>query len=244
MKLFYSLLFILAGTTILQAELPSDTFKLANDAYEHGAIDDAIHLYESIMGSQYTSAVLYYNLGTAYIEKQKWAEARYYLEKARLADPNQEGVIENLNYVQKQIDDLYEFPYFPFTNIVEYIHSTMGWSALTLSLLAFFLLVLGTIWVRPLKHWKSLAYALTACWILLFCLFLLEWNYARMKNKLAIVWEGGVDLREKPDDFGEPIATLEGGFKVRVLEQVGPWCRVDLADGSAGWILGQSIKSL
>ena len=110
MRILIQVLFfmLLAGNVIASA--PKDTFKLANEAFEKGAIDDAIHLYESIISNGFVSETIYFNLGTAYIKKKNWSAARFYLEKGIQEDPHHNGLEQNLAVVREQIDDLYNFP--------------------------------------------------------------------------------------------------------------------------------------
>ena len=242
MKLLATIAFAIYGSVIL-AQLPSDTFKLANDAFDRGAIDDAIQLYQSIEQSDYQSVDLFFNLGTAFVEKRKWAEARYYLEKAILLNPLHEGVKHNLTYVQEQVDDVYHFPHFPFTQTIEYLHGQFGWNTISIMLLIAFLLSLATLWFRP-KGWKPIFYSFTTLVLILIGLFLLERNYERTNHEMGVVWDRPIELREIPDELADPLTRVNAGFKVRVLEQLGPWCRVDLADGSEGWMPLQAIRFL
>lgn len=243
MNRLISILFFLLFVGSLYADAPKDTFKLANEAFEKGAIDDAIHLYESIISNEFASATIFYNLGTAYIKKQNWAAARYYLEKGLHEEPNNKGLNQNLAYVREQVDDLYNFPHFPLTGVINQIHSMAGKNLLSLALLIFFLAGLGIGWSKPL-HWKYILYGISVGWLTLIGLFLVERKNDRIQHNMAIIWQSSTPIYTKPETTSGTELELGAGLKVRTLERVGPWCRVDLADGTAGWIEEKELRFL
>jgi tetratricopeptide (TPR) repeat protein len=222
---------------------PADTFKLANDAFAKGSISDAIQLYESIVSNNYGSATLYHNLGTAYLKQQNWPAARYYLEKGLQEAPFHSAIQHNLQYVREQVDDLYSFPRFPLTGVIEAIKSYLGSSFLSMLLSFAFLVIIVLLWLKPgnLGVWL---YSLGFFWLLTFTLLLFELNYDRSNHKMAIVWQNQTQLYEKPEVSDLEKMHLSGGFKVRILERVGPWCRIDLADGTTGWIEEKELRIL
>lgn len=231
-------------STKILADAPKDTFKLANEAFDRGAIDDAIQLYESIASNNYASAVLFYNLGTAYIRKENWPAARYYLEKGKLEHPTDEDLRHNLEFVREQVDDLYNFPSFPLTGLVDQIHSVSGKNSISVSLLILFGVGLLVLYTKPF-HWKSIIYGIGAMWLLVLILFLFERKLERIDHSMAIVWNDQVSLYNKPEtDASSSVVTLKAGLKVRTLEKIGPWCRVDLADGTSGWIQDKDVRFL
>jgi len=222
---------------------PADTFKLANDAYEKGAIDDAIQLYESIVSSNFKSAALYHNLATAYISTGQWPEARYYTEKALAENPLNPKIRTNLDYIKNYVGDPYPFPSFPLSGMVDAIHSVVGQAAISILLLLIFLAMIAAIWTRTTK-WKPIIYGLSAIWVTLFCLFLIERHETNNFRSMGIVWATEVQLLDKPDDLANSLSPLNEGQKVRILESIGPWCRVDLADGSSGWLQSDKLRML
>lgn len=243
MRLLIQVLFFLLLACKLTASAPKDTFELANEAFEKGAIDDAIQLYESVISHGFQSETIYFNLGTAYIKKKNWSAARFYLEKGIQEDPHHAGLEQNLAVVREQVDDLYNFPQFPLTGLVNSIHSLAGKNFISLLLLTLFLGGLAVFWLKPV-WWRPALYLTFSAWILLLGLFLLEIKNIHIEQNMAIVWQNNAPLFEKPETDNDETSNLKAGIKVRTLEKVGSWCRVDLADGTSGWIEDQELKFL
>ncbi len=227
----------------VSATTPTDTFKLANEAFEKGAIDDAILLYESILSNDYHSPTIYHNLGVAYLRTQNWPSARYYLEKGLLQAPLDPGLNSNLNFIREKVGDSYNFPSFPFTGLISKIHQIAGQNVISLFLLLVFLCTISVIWFKPGK-WQLVSGLLGATWVILLMLFLLERKNEQIHHDMAIVWNHVAELYDKPDEISESISTIYGGHKVRIMEKVGPWCQVDLADGTTGWIEAKELRLL
>ena len=225
-----------------KAGTPSDTFRLANQAFEAGNIEDAIMLYESIASSGYESAALYFNLGTAHTQKNQWAPARLYLEKALWIDPTEKRVALRLENVKEQIDDLYHFPVFPLTGVIRQIHGGLGKNAISTLLLLVFTALLSLFWFKP-NQWKYYTLGLGTAFLVLISLLLLEINYTKRHHQLHIIWKDTA-LLEKPDDSSTELTSLSAGYKIRILEEVGPWFRIDLADGTEGWVRNEGLRSL
>ncbi|MCB0687373.1 MAG: tetratricopeptide repeat protein [Saprospiraceae bacterium] len=245
MKRFTGIVVILFFIVVkLSADAPKDTFRLANEAYEKGAIDDAIQLYESIVTNDYGSTSIYYNLGTAYLKKENWSAARFYLEKGIQANPNHPGLNKNLELVRTAVDDLYNFPHFPLMGLIDNIHSVAGKNIISIVLLILFIVAMAVAWFKP-QFWQKGLYGIAGFWLLVFILFMLERKNARIYHNMAIIWKDETPLYDKPEnDSVNDIVNLKAGVKVRSLEKVGPWCRIDLADGTSGWIEEKEVRFL
>ncbi len=239
-------LIIVAFWTILALKLsasaPTDTFQMANEAFERGAINDAIQLYENIVDNHYHSTAIYHNLGLAYLKQENWSAARYYLEKGLLEAPLDAGLKRNLQYVREQVDDPYNFPAFPLTGLIVKIHHYAGRNLIAVGLLIVFLGILAIVWLKPMS-WQMYSYFLGALWMILLGLFLLERNYDRTNHEMAIIWSEA-DVYEKPDELSGPVTSLKNGYKVHILEEVGSWYHIDLADGTTGWMEENNLRRL
>jgi tetratricopeptide (TPR) repeat protein len=227
----------------VSASAPTDTFKLANEAFERGAIEDAIMLYESILTSDFHSPTIYHNLGVAYLRTQNWPNARYYLEKGLLQAPLDAGLNSNLNYIREKVGDSYNFPSFPFTGLINKIHQSAGQNIISIFLLVVFLVTTLVFWLKPGK-WQLVSGLLGATWVVILMLFLLERKNEQIHHDMAIVWNQEAALYDKPDEISESISIIYGGHKVRIMEKVGPWYQVDLADGTSGWIEAKELRLL
>ena len=225
---------------------PTDTFKLANEAYQRGALDDAIQLYQSIADNGFKSLALYYNLGSAYANKERWGEARYYLEKARLENPLDPKVNKNLEKVKSAIDDPYIYPKYPLFPTVELIHAKVGKNIISILFLLLFILLLSSlylVYVRRSFQGKAIPLICVALLLVVGTLLFFEQTYERFHNRMVIATEES-SLYGVPDLEGEIALELRHGHKLRIQEELGPWYKVDLADGTEGWIPRDQVRSL
>lgn len=224
----------------------SDTFKLANEAYSKGAIDDAIQLYQAIADNGYKSLALYYNLGSAYANQENWGEARYYLEKARLENPLDPKVKKNLEKVKAAIEDPYLYPRYPLFPTIELIHAKAGRNVISIIFLILFLLFLCGIHLKHIRQLPGVRLVPVFIGGLLFIVGIMlffEQTYERFHNRMVIVNQDSALFRV-PDINGAVGLELKPGHKLRIQEHLGPWFRVDLADGTEGWIPRDQVKTL
>ncbi len=241
------LLFVAAALSTAFASAPKDTFRLANEAFEKGAIEDAIQLYQSIADRGYGSAKLFYNLGTAYAELSQWGEARYFLERASLENPRGEEIQSNLDMVKAQIDDQYTFPRYPFFGTVEWLHSHVGRHFLSLALLLLFGLLLWLvfrIWLGGRTALRPALWPASGLLLVVAFLFSMEITYQRFHQRMGILMLDKAALVAIPDLDGQLVTELASGHKLRIREELGPWLHVELADGQQGWIKAQGVRRL
>ena len=225
---------------------PSDTFRLANEAFQKGAVDDAIQLYQAIADNGFKSLALYYNLGTAYATNENWGEARYYLEKAKLENPLDTRVQKNLEKVKSAIEDPYLYPKYPLFPTIELIHAKAGKSIISLIFLLIFLLLIASSYMRYIRRWhqfKAYNTALAVLLVVIGILLFFEQTYEHFHDRMVIANQTS-HLYEVPDLEGEIALEVQHGHKLRIQEELGPWYRVDLADGTIGWIPRDQVTSL
>jgi SH3-like domain-containing protein len=68
---------------------------------------------------------------------------------------------------------------------------------------------------------------------------------SHFKNeKPAIVFAEMTDLRSEPQKMGATVVILHEGTKVFVKEKVDNWKKVQLTDGTEGWIENNAIKEV
>jgi hypothetical protein len=63
------------------------------------------------------------------------------------------------------------------------------------------------------------------------------------KDRPAIIFSNTV-VKAEPNDRGAVLFELHLGTKVQIVDQMGNWAQVQLADGQEGWLLEDSIKPL
>ena len=78
----------------------------ANKLYEYEKYNDAIFLYEEVLGEGYESSELYYNLGNAYFKNNNLGYAILNYEKAKLLSPNDSDIEHNMKFAETFIKDM------------------------------------------------------------------------------------------------------------------------------------------
>ncbi len=245
-RLLFSILSIWLSVFAANA-MQSDTFQLANTALSEGKVDDAIQLYTTLADKGYGSATLYYNLGTAYAQKESWGKARLFLERAQLEKPLSKEIEQNLEYVKDEVGDLYHFPAYPLSSFIKAVHNVMGQDILAICLWIFFAITLMMLFRWKVKkaagQWQLLTYIFGSILLLVLTLFLLERAYLKFHDKMVIA-SNTKEVYQVPDNAAATVVSLRAGYKLRVLEDLGEWKRIDLSDGTEGWITSQDLMKV
>jgi hypothetical protein len=58
----------------------------------------------------------------------------------------------------------------------------------------------------------------------------------------AVVMAQIVTVKNSPDPKSSDAFVLHGGVKVRLIDRVGSWSKVRLADGKVGWLEAASVE--
>src|SRR5512145_640824 len=97
--LFCLMVLCLAGMATFAAEVPARADSLVvsgNQHYMNREYEKAIDCYTRVINMGYSASALYFNLGNAYYKQGDYPLAILYYEKARLLDPVDEDIKENL----------------------------------------------------------------------------------------------------------------------------------------------------
>lgn len=247
--------------SVASADAVDDAFVRGNESAERSDWPSAVEAYREARGLLPTrSALLDYNLGTAYAEVGDLGAATYYLERATdpLGDPTSdlvEAARGNLAVVRRQIDlqattngTLVDRPRTSWDLIVEGVEATrIGWLAL---LCGWGFLAVLLVHRRQVQQ-DNRALAVTRSALIVLALGYLVpgvlhgWALrAATANPKAIVLSGQADAREGPGRHNRVEFTLQGGAKVRVMDRAPGWQRVQLPGGLSGWVPEQSLGRL
>lgn len=247
MKRFFLSILSMCISMVVAGAMQSDTFQLANTALSEGKVDDAIHLYTTLADNGYGSADLYYNLGSAYAQKESWGKARLFLERAQLENPLSKEIEQNLEYVKDQVGDLYHFPAYPLSGFIKVVHSVMGKDFLAICLWISFAVTLMMLFRWKVKkvagRWQLLTYILGGIFLVVLVLFLLERTYFKFHDRMLVASDLK-EVYEVPDDATESAVGVRAGHKLRVLEDLGDWKRIDLSDGTEGWVNNKDLMKV
>lgn len=246
---------LVSFTTILWAqetEAPrsqASIWKSAEDAYTVGDFDGAIRDYESLEKAGAVSSSLFYNLGNAFYRKGSVGKAILYYERALKLSPADKDIRNNLEMARLQtLDKIDSVPQFILVEWVKNLRnklSSNAWAIVSLVLLA-----LSVALLLLCKFGRSTSsrrlYFVIAMIFLLFTIFsfLFSLSLARQAtgNDTAVVVENIGSVKSSPAAGGNSIFVLHEGTKVKILESVEQWSKIEIQDGRQGWIKTSDIE--
>lgn len=218
-------------------------FEQANQAYEKANYAFAIEQYENILAEGKYAPEIYYNLGNAYFKTGKLGKAILQYERTLRLNPDDATTQKNLSIAQVRIENLVQ-PLPPFflarwwRGLRDSLSSS-AWGGLVVLLLW---LSLGglAIWLlakqRGYKKRGFLA-GLVGLGLFLLTLLLAGQRMATENNSgHAIILQKEISLRDGADEDSPEIILLHEGTKIQLLDNIGDWHKVRLANGEQGWL--------
>ncbi len=216
----------------------------ATESYASGDWKSALDTYRSIDKMGLESAALYCNIGSAYFKSDEVPQAILYFEKALKIDPSYADARYNLevatSVIQDKIDPVPEFILASWTKSLCYMLDSDAWaiSALIfLSLTVAFVLVFflsASVAARKTGFALSLVFILFSAGAFSFSVWQKN-EYIRADSAIIMVPVSSV--KSSPSEDGsKDLFILHEGTKINVLDSVGEWRNIELADGRQGWI--------
>ena len=224
-------------------------FDKANQLFQDENYSGSIALYEEILSSGKESGSLYFNLGNAYYKQGKLPQAILNYERAKLMLPHDKDIAYNLKMANSQITDKLETvgEFFLATWLSGFRNSTKSDTWALISIISF-VLALGLLAVFMFSNTKSIKQAsfYIAIIFIATCMLSLSFSYGQ-KNELtnrnfAIIFTPSVTIKSSPSTGGTELFILHEGTKVKILETVGEWHRIQISDGNDGWLPISTIE--
>ena len=229
----------------------SATIDSANTAYAKNDFQKAITLYQSIVDSDYEASDLYYNLGNSYFKTSDIPPAILYWEKALKLSPNDEDIDFNLKVANTLIADKIEAV--PELFIKEWwkslcnLFASNTWTKI--GLVDFFIFIILLAFFRLSR---SLALRKSSFWIgmvfLFFSLLSLGIAYTQYQSNIAhkeaIVFTPSLTVKSSPDEKSTDLFVIHEGLKIELLDNVGDWYKIKIANGSIGWIVEDDFRRI
>jgi len=230
---------------------PADSLWAAGvAAYTDGDWAGAARAWSDLRASGVESPELYCNLGDALFKQDDLAHAILNYERALKLDPSYADARHNLAFAQTQVQDKIEaVPEF-FLEVwgrkLCWLLPSDTWAVLFLLFLAgtlacVLLFLLG----RSVAARRGGFIAGIAALVLtLLCLDFAFWQRTDYrKADSAIVTRPVVTVQSAPGrDSVKDLFVLHEGTKVKVLDAVGSWRNIELADGRQGWLSAESLE--
>lgn len=217
-------------------------------AYEQGQWAEACAAWETLSGAGIVSAPLQYNLGNAYFKAGDLPRAILSWERTLKLDPSHADARFNLqfagNLTQDRIDAVPEFIFKAWLRKLCYGLSSNTWAILGLVLFAAFLAMLLLFLLGPTSAGRKTGF-FTGIVLLLLCVgtvsFALWQRNEGIRADSAVVMRPVAPVKSAPSS-GTDLFVLHEGTKVRLLDDVGEWKNIALADGRQGWIRTKDIE--
>ncbi|WP_395048503.1 tetratricopeptide repeat protein [Flavobacterium sp.] len=243
------IIFILLLTT--QILFAQSGFDKGNYLYQKGRYEQAISEYESVLSAKQHSSELYFNLGNCYYKLNKVAPAIYNYEKALVLSPDDAEIKNNLKFAQKMtIDEVKDVPKVGFSKMVHNLTSTFHyntWAWISVGFSTLFLLFFIGYYFSQIALSKRIFFF--GMFALIFLLLISVSAAISEKNDFenerpAIIFEEMVLVKSEPQKASTTVFTLHEGTKVFVLETLENWKKIQLTDGTEGWIEKTAIKEV
>ena len=255
-----AMMLLLASLTLSPAQLRAQDegkvlddvaglWQKAGDAFAAEQWQNALNYYQMIEGENLASADLYYNIGDTYFKLGDNAHAILYFERALKLDPSHGDAAHNLEIArQLTLDKIDSVPDFILVSWMRDLRQACGadtWAWITLALL----LVVGAL-LTIFRNGASLALRRVA--FILACvafvlavfafIFSLRQKRAVTRQDSAIVTAPVCSVKSSPADGGNTVFVLHEGTKVRLLDNVGEWSKIEIADGRQGWASASTFE--
>ena len=227
---------------------PAVLWEKGVSAYSESSYKDAADAWEAIAAGGVASPELYCNIGDAYFKQGNYPKAILNYERALKLDPSFSDARYNLEFAQSFTQDKIEaVPEFILESVSRKVCYKLGsdtWAVLFLVTLAL-ALACGLLFLLSSRAGRRKAgfYSGVALLIIsLVCLNFSAWqkrDYA--KKDSAIVMAPVSSVKSSPSS-GKDLFVIHEGTKVKVLDNVGDWLNISLADGRQGWIESSALE--
>ena len=219
-------------------------------AYTDGKFSDASAAWTSIEESGQKSAKLYYNLGNAWFKQGNYPKAILNYERALRLDPSYSDARYNLeftsNFVQDKIEPVPEFILKSVARKVCYVMGSNAWAVIFLVLLAA-ALMMGLLFLLGASVGKRRAGFYCGIVLLLLSAGALSFSIWQksdsVKTDTAIVMSPVSSVKSSPSSgSSKDLFVIHEGTKVTILDEVGSWKNIALADGRQGWLTSNELE--
>ncbi|MBR2163054.1 MAG: BatD family protein [Bacteroidales bacterium] len=222
----------------------------ANTSYVEGRWVDAVSDYEKIADMGLESAALYCNTGDAWFKDGNVPMAILYYERALNIDPSYSDARYNLELlnsaVQDRIDPVPELILKAWARKACWMMDSDSWAVCFLVLLAFSLALMLVFVLAPTAGWRRTGF-FTGIAVLLLAVASLAFSIWQKNDYMnaddAIIMRPVTSVKSSPSsESSTDLFILHEGTKVKVLDTVGKWNNIELADGRQGWIPSDDIE--
>lgn len=223
----------------------------ANLYYSEAKYEKAIELYNSVIDNGLDSAELYYNIGNAYFKNNDIAYAILYFEKAKKLQPNNDDINFNLEVANSRISDkIEEIPelfYKKWWKSLTNLYSVDTWAKISIFAISFFFVFALIYFLSkkvPLRKFSFYS------GIILIIIFIISINVSLKKHKSSIkqnegiIFTPSITVKSSPNKNSVDLFLVHEGTKIKVIDKLGEWFEIKIANGSEGWLKKNHLKMI
>ena len=229
----------------------SELWQKAGEAFAAQQWQNALNCYQMIEAENLQSADLYYNIGNTYFKLDDKAHAILYFERALKLDPAHADAAHNLDIAREltldRIDAVPEFILLSWLRILRQGLSADTWAWITLALLLAVGLLLTVFRNGASLPLRKISFILACVLFVLMVftfVFSLQQKHAVTRQDSAIVTSPVCSVKSSPADGGNTVFVLHEGTKIRLLDNVGDWAKIEIADGRQGWAPAKTFEAI
>jgi tetratricopeptide (TPR) repeat protein len=247
----YALLWLLILPFFSMGQDPATLLKQGNDFYAKSNYKEAASRYQKVLDSGYQSTEVYFNLGNAHYKLDEMPLAILNYEKALKLSPGDEEIKLNLQLASLKIADKVEaVPTFFLSQwwkafVFLFSMQTLAVFTVVCGILGFALMIAYLFFERKLFKKVSFFSGLVLL-ILGLVTFILTGiqSHHFSSHPQAIVMNGTVDAKGSPDSAAKTIFVVHAGLKVDIREQRDEWIKINVPNGTMGWIKLADVQEI
>jgi tetratricopeptide (TPR) repeat protein len=248
---WFAIILVLFSVHAAFADEGTLQFDQANQLYRSGDFRQAASMYEQILKNGYGSPELYFNLGNSYFKLKNIPAAIINYERAKRLAPHDEDISYNLRLANLRVVDkiepvptLFLFDWWKsFINLF----SADGWalgSIICIWLLMIFWMVFLVVRSFLIRRMAFLLGSLAVILTVFSLIGVFQRDRIERSVNDAIVFNPSAPVKSAPDPQSIDLFVIHEGVKVEMLDTVGEWRKIRLADGKIGWINGESLETI
>ena len=244
------------GVGLARADVVDDAFARGNTAVNNGDWAEAIAAYEqtrSLLPGD--SAVLEYDLGTAYAHDGQLGRATYHLQRSlRLGGSGEvieaarrnAGIVRRRAELQATAGKSQISPPEGWRDRLGRVFAApaLGWTGIVLGWVALGLLGVRFVLGRRRGEVPAILGPILIALVVAFVGVSAAHGLALRRPAEAVILVERAPVRDGPGAHREPSFHLQGGSVVRVVEEAPGWVRVRVKGGLVGWVRSDGVARL
>ncbi len=247
------LLFALISTTYARYSETEALKKYhdANIAYQKLEYEKSIELFNDLIQNNYRSVEIYFNLGNAYFKAGNFSKAILNYERAKKIEPEDEDTNFNLKIASlKVVDKMDTAPqifYKRWIKELSLIFASDTWTILFIIILWLLFISAGfyvsgrTVSAKKISFFSMLLFLIVS---LTAGTLMIRSHVMANVEQQAIIMSSSVYVKSSPDDKGNDLFILHEGTKADILDEIGDWRKIRIANGGIGWMKAAEMETI